>query len=90
MQLGVLFPAARPEAKEVTCCLCGRDLEPGDYFIKLHLFRLMYEDETGPPSIAREKMEDGSLEKVACYMCPAQYGAPMELIGTSPYTRNDV
>lgn len=71
------------------CCLCGEEIQNGDLFIRIRIHRLLGERELGPPLLLHERMEDGSMEKEACLTCPAEYGAPLELVGADPHGRFD-
>jgi hypothetical protein len=65
----------------VICCLCGRRIEEGELFISIGMYRYRESKMTGEAVRARVKLEDGSVEKVACPTCPVLAGAPLELIG---------
>ena len=79
--MGVVVSSTHLEAKEMICCLCGRKIECKDVFIRIRAHRLIEERSAGPPLLVNERMEDGTMEKTACFTCPVQYGAPLELVG---------
>lgn len=63
------------------CCLCGHQFEPGEIVARVEMHRLARNPRTGDLGFIPTTMEDGSEYKVACAVCPAKAGAPLELTG---------
>lgn len=59
----------------MTCCLCGQKIRQGQFAVVIRAFVRLKD------SCDRIVLEDGSDEKIAHYMCPVNFGAPMALFG---------
>jgi hypothetical protein len=62
------------------CCLCGQPIRPGQYLIEIRAY-VARKGRMDGLELDRIVMEDDSNEKRAHYLCPAQNGAPLELVG---------
>jgi hypothetical protein len=72
------------------CCLCGAPVlaEEGELALEFRLVRRMTNKLTGKTQYVPVQMENGSRVRYTCPVCPAQFGAPLALVGADE--RNDV
>ena len=70
------------------CCICDRDLEPGDIVLRLTQHRV-FVNRSGRSVLQHMQMEDGATDKLTCPTCPIVNGAPMALIGADRESRGN-